>query len=314
MYVMHLCRGLTGVSRLSADMQVAQRARRQHGVLKHAHLVEAGLRRGTIAHRAKTGRLRRLHHGVYALGAGPLPPLAPVIAAVYAYGHRTYASYTSATRIWDFGPQPGGVVHVTVVGRDARSRPGIRVHAVKHLDKRDVLIRHNVPVTAPARTIVDIAADLPPHRLRRAMDEAITKRLTTEAQIKDALERAPTKKGTAALRAILNAAVEPAITRSEAEEIFLGIVEAGGLPRPKVNAMVHGYEVDFYWPDHEVVVEIDGYRYHGHRSAFERDHARIADLATKGIQLIPFTWRQITETRDVALAQTAAALATRSAP
>jgi len=238
----------------------------------------------------------------------------PVIAAVYAYGHHAYASHTSATPIWDFGPQPGGVVHVTVVGRDARSRPGVRVHAVGWLDKRDVLIRHNIPVTSPARTIVDLAETLPPRRLRRTIDEAITSRLATEAQIREALERAPTKKGKRNLSAILDAAVEPALTRSEAEEVFLGIVEAGGLPRPKANAVVHGYEVDFYWPERRLVVEIDGYRYHGHRSAFEHDHARRADLASKGIDVMPFTWRQISETREIVLAQTAAALATRSAP
>ena len=83
------------------------------------------------------------------------------------------------------------------------------------------------------------------------------------------------------------------LTRSEAEERFLALIRQAGLPAPHINARLHGYEVDFYWPGERVVVEIDGFRWHGSRAAFERDRRKGAVLTAAGIMLIRATWEQI---------------------
>ena len=124
---------------------------------------------------------------------------------------------------------------------------------------------------------------LRPHDLDRAVEEAIIRGLTRpqELSTRPALRRAAT--------------VEPAITRSEAERRLLELIRAARLPRPRTNVVVAGWEVDELWPAHRLVVEIDGYAYHGNRAAFERDRRKDAALTTAGYRVVRVTWRQIVD-------------------
>ena len=112
------------------------------------------------------------------------------------------------------------------------------------------------------------------------------------------LPRAPTKRGAAALRALLQSEAGPALTRSAAEELLLTIVRTAGLPSPETNVRIGAYEVDFLWRSERLVVEVDGYRFHSSLPAFERDHVRDADLDDAGFRVRRVTWRQLTETPD----------------
>jgi len=87
----------------------------------------------------------------------------------------------------------------------------------------------------------------------------------------------------------------PAPTRTEIERRMLTVIRRAGLPAPKVNHPIRPYVVDFAWLDHRVLVETDGYGVHGHRSAFENDRARDADLHAQGYAVLRFTWRQIAD-------------------
>ncbi|HSR42149.1 MAG TPA: DUF559 domain-containing protein, partial [Longimicrobiales bacterium] len=102
----------------------------------------------------------------------------------------------------------------------------------------------------------------------------------------------------------------PALTRSEAEERFLGLVRKSGLVAPEANARVAGYEVDFLWRAHRLVAEVDGYRYHSSTAAFEGDRRRGADLVAAGLRVVRVTWRQLVEEPQGVVARLAAALAT----
>jgi Protein of unknown function (DUF559) len=57
---------------------------------------------------------------------------------------------------------------------------------------------------------------------------------------------------------------------------MLRLLRAAELPTPRVNARVGRFEVDFLWPAHRLIVEVDGYAYHSDRGAFERDRRRDA--------------------------------------
>jgi very-short-patch-repair endonuclease len=96
----------------------------------------------------------------------------------------------------------------------------------------------------------------------------------------------------------------PARTRSEAEERFLGLVR-----QARVNVTIAGYEVDFYWPDARLGVEVDGAAFHGSPLAIERDRRRDARLAAAGIRVMRVTWRQLTREREALLVQLGRALA-----
>jgi very-short-patch-repair endonuclease len=85
----------------------------------------------------------------------------------------------------------------------------------------------------------------------------------------------------------------PRRTRSEAERKLLKIIRDAGLPRPETNVRIAGYEVDFLWRDHGLVVELDGWQFHGHRLAFERDREKQQGLVAAGLRVSRITWRQL---------------------
>jgi very-short-patch-repair endonuclease len=119
--------------------------------------------------------------------------------------------------------------------------------------------------------------------------------LASERQIVDAIRRAPNSTGVGVLRDVIGQAGGLAPTRSEAERRLLKLVDDAQLPTPLANARLGGRELDFLWPEERLVVEVDGFRFHGHRVAFERDRRRDATLVAGGYRVIRVTWRQITE-------------------
>jgi very-short-patch-repair endonuclease len=279
-------------------------AARRHGVVTLAELEAAGLGRGAVAHRVAEGRLRRLHRGVYLVG--PLHgPRTKEVAAVLACGESAVLSHGSAAALWGMVPVWRGVPHVTVVGGQPRPS-GVRVHRVRRLHVPDVARREGVPVTAPGRTLLDLATVLPQSDLDRAVEEAQVQRLVSRATLTALLARSRGHRGVGALGAALLS--EPALTRSEAEARMLAMIRSADLPAPRTNASLHGHEVDLLWPDQRLVLEIDGFAFHSTREAFERDRRRDAQLHAHGYRVMRVTWRQIVEEPEAVIARLAAAL------
>ena len=157
-------------------------------------------------------------------------------------------------------------------------------------------MRDGIPTTTVARTLLDLAEELPARAVERALAEAEVRRLLTRDELDALVERSPGRRGAATLSAILARDLH-APTRSELEGRFLAFVAERGLPTPLVNQRVHGYEVDFHWPEARVVVELDGFAYHGTREAFERDRERDAVLQAYGWRVLRVTYRQFDERR-----------------
>ena len=228
---------------------------------------------------------------------GPLrTPLTESMAAVLALGDGALLTHYPAAVLWGLRPPAPLPMEVTVIDRDARGPDGIKVHRVAGLDPTDAARRDGVPVTSPARTLLDLAATVNTRDLNRAADEARVHRLVTDLSLNEQFQRYPHHRGTAALRQVIQ--TEPALTRSEAERKFLELIRAARLPEPETNARVGRWEVDFVWRAERLVVEVDGYAFHSSRSSFERDRRRDADLAAIGIRVMRATWRQITSERE----------------
>ncbi len=179
------------------------------------------------------------------------------------------------------------------------------------LDDRDTRTLQGVPITTPARTLLDLGTVLPPYLLERAIAEAEVCLLARRRDLVDQLERNRGRPGTRALRAILDLDGGAALTRSEAERRLLALVRTAALPLPQVNARLGTYEVDFLWPEQRLVVEVDGYAYHGNRAAFERDRERDVALAALGYTVMRVTWRQLVDAPEAIIARIAAALGAR---
>ncbi|HEV2815002.1 MAG TPA: type IV toxin-antitoxin system AbiEi family antitoxin domain-containing protein [Solirubrobacteraceae bacterium] len=277
----------------SGEHGVAALAHRQHGVVSAAQLRALGLGRGAIGRRVATGRLHRLHRGVYAVGHARVAPRGRLWAAVLACGgaDRAVLSHRSAASVWDLVGQPR-VADVTTLAQ-SRSMPGICVHrgSVERVVQQDGL-----PVTTVARTLLGLATVVSEHRLRRICHRAELLRILDVQGIRALLSEERGGRGTARLRRAIDelAVQDLAVTRSELEERFLALVAAAGLPAPQVNAGVAGFEVDFVWPAARLVVETDGAAAHLTPTAFRRDRERDAALVVAGYRVLRFTWEHVT--------------------
>jgi len=275
------------------DPEIARVAAAQRGCVSREQLLAAGVGRGAISHRLERRLLHRFHPGVYLVGHTVLAPLAAEMAALlYDRGHAVL-SHPSAASIWGFAEPVTDAITLTIVGKDVRSRPGLRLFRVPRLDRRDLRIREGLPVTSPARTLLDFAGAATFSALEQGVAEARVRRLATDAELRAAIDRAPGRTGGASLKRLLDRESAPGLTRSEAERKLRRLLVAAELPLPQLNARVCGYEVDFLWPLEKLVVEVDGHGFHGHRAAFERDRRRDQRLVAAGYRVIRVTWRQL---------------------
>ena len=293
--------------------EVATVAARQRCLITREQLQALGVRRGGIQRALEGGRLHRIHRGVYAVVASQaLPPLAIEQAAVLALGPNAYISHHSAAALWGIRP-PGKQIEVTVVGRERASRDGIRVHRVRMLGRRDTRLLEGLPITSAARTLLDIALDLPDRELERALDESIATRKTSLAGVRAVLRDYPRRPGSVRLGALASHGRTLTMTRSECEERFLALVRRAGLPGPEVNARVSRFEVDFCWRRQGVIVEIDGFFFHSSGAALARDHRRDAALQQMGFLVIRILARELVASPESVLVRVASALALRGA-
>lgn len=270
-----------------------QLAEAQRGVVSRAQLTAAGLDGSRIARMVRARHLHRLHRGVYRVGPALGLPWAAEAAALLACGDGVLLSHRSAAALWGLPVMPGAGVEVSVAGRHCAEPTGVTVHRTRTLIPADVRVHERLPVTAVPRLLVDLAGAVSLRELERVLDEAFVRRLATHRQLSAALGRAHGRQGAALLAGLLEREAAGTMTRSQAEERFLTLVREAQLPPPRVNVRVHGYEVDFLWPAHRVAVEIDGYQFHGTRSAFERDRRKAVVLAAAGIVVMRGTWRQL---------------------
>lgn len=214
-------------------------------------------------------------------------------------------SHEAALGLYGVRSHPTGPTDVTVLGRRVRCS-GIRSHRVDILARPDVRLIRGIPVTAPARSLLDSAPELSSRDLAAAVEQAQIKRLVTRSDIVAALQRAPRRAGAPALRALLD---EPAFTRSQAERMLVALLRTAELPQPRFNARVEGYEVDALWQRERVVLEFDSYAFHATRAAFERDRRKGAALARRRYIVLRTTWRELTQASHALIARTAEALA-----
>jgi len=250
----------------------------QHGVVERGQLRELGFDNAAIARRIRAGRLHRLHRGVYAVGHTVLSRNGAYLAAVLACGPYAVLSHRSAAALWGLRPSDAPRIDVTVPRTCGfRTTRTIVVH--RPLRTPDPMTHAGIPVTTPGRTLADLATALPRRQLENAVEAA--ERLRLHLVIDD------DHPGAKRLQDAAGADIP--FTRSELEIAFLELCDRYAVPRPLVNTIQEGFEVDFCWPEHRLIVETDGHEHHGTRAAFERDRARDALLTALDWRVMRFT-------------------------
>jgi very-short-patch-repair endonuclease len=287
---------------------VAWLASRQWGVIALSQLLDCGITSATVTRWVETGRLVRIHPGVYAVGHTSLPTEGHLAAAVLYAGRDSGLSGATGAYWW-------GIAHELPRRFDVVSPkrkvwlPEVRVHRATRIE----LVHHNrLPVTTVARTVVDLAATAPLKVVRRALSKADYENLLDVRAVEAELGRGV--KGANKVRIALERhTVALARSRSELERALVTFCERHHIPLPLINIKFQGWTVDAVWLDQKVAVEVDGYGGHRSPAQLEEDHARDMALRAAGFIVLRYTWKQLTREPELVAADLQRALAARAA-
>jgi very-short-patch-repair endonuclease len=290
--------GRMGPKGSTVERRIARIASRSHGVATRAELLEAGVTPTEIKRRVRRGSLIRIHRGVFRVGHQAPSIEARYAAAVKASGDGSLLSRRAAAHVFGLLKHPPSLPEVlTPTQRRIR---GVRTHRTRRSELLDRTTWRGIPVTTLPRTLVDLAALLPEDELARSFHEAVVRHRTTPDQVERVLSRRHNWAGARKLRRVLWGDVP--VTLSRLEKRFLARLRAAGLPQPVVNRRVDGRYVDCRWRQHRLTVELDSYRYHHTRHAWEQDRQREREARARGDEFRRFTWLDVAEEPEPMLA------------
>jgi predicted transcriptional regulator of viral defense system len=293
-----------------AHQPLANLAERQHGVVSIRQLEGLGYSRDSVSRASRSGRLHRLHRGIYAVGHMSLTWHSHCLAAVLSCGPNALASHTSAAWLWGLLSSRPGTFHVATPTR-RHTKPNLRLHYAALADE-DRAVCEGIPATALPRTLLDLAAAVSATRLDRAIERSEERGLFDLRAVDALLRRIGHHPGISRLRrALAIYRDEPAFTRSRLERRFLELVKSTGLPAPSMGVSEGGYELDAYWQPERFAVELDVYETHGSRAAFESDRLRQEELKLMGIEMIRVTGPRLDREPKVVIERVATLLMQR---
>jgi Transcriptional regulator, AbiEi antitoxin len=257
---------------------VARLAGRAHGVVTRRELLAAGVSERQVHRRLWRGSLIVVHPGVYRVGHNAASVDARYIAAVKAAGEGALLSGLAAGWLW--GLTKGLAPPPEVSAPKQRRIKGVETRRVRQLGKGTVW--RGVPVTTVPHTLIDLSSLLSFDALAKAAHEATVRYDITEVQ------GAPAR-----LRAILEG--DAPILLSRLERGFRARLREAGRPLPITNRPAGAHFVDCRWPEHKLTVELDSYKFHKTRWAWEQDRERERDARRRGDEFRRYTWRDVFE-------------------
>ena len=301
---------------MDPDRLIAELARRQFGLLGRSQALELGLSRAAIGHRVASGRLERVHRGVYRMPGAPTSWEQRLMAAQLWGAPSAVVSHRAAAQLFRLDGIPSGFVELVTDRACTRPPTGIVLHRTKQLRRSDFGLRPPLLVTGIVRTIIDLGAVLEPQYVEAAFESALRRDPTILPRLVGRLEGAEPRGagGARVIREIL-AARDPAARPSEGvfETMFERRLRKEGLPLPvrqfevKVGRSVA--RIDFAYPDERLAIETDGHWCHSGRAQWERGLARNNALIGLGWRPLHVTWDDLTLRPDATMVAIRQALA-----
>jgi len=285
-------------------------AGKQHGVVARRQLLPPGFTRHEVQDRLDTGRLHRIHRGVYAVGHRKLTLKGRWMAAVLACGPEAFLSHRTALALWDLQQKESGAIEVTVRGPGKPGPHGVLVRCTRVLAGHDVTEVDGIPVTSLAWTMVDYAATATQRQVRSVLEALERRRIYIGRELDELLERTQNRKGVRTLRKAIAEITGPAPWhQSVLEDRFHELVRGSDLPDYEANVLVEGELVDALWRKQRVIVELDGFAFHKSRAQFEADRRRDAKLTVAGYRILRVTQQRLQNEPEAVLAEIRALLA-----
>jgi len=275
---------------------VAQVARQQHGLITTHQLAAAGLSDRQVRTLVANGVLVRRCRSVYALAGTPPTWDHDLHCAVLASGPDAAVSHRSAATIWRLHRYRNTSVDITTVRWRRRTATDWKVHESLSLPSRDVTVHRGMPITTPTRTLIDVARYLPPRRLGSMVDDAVVRELTSyeDLHLRFVELARRGRDGIATMREVLEDRPCGTVAPDSAFEmdVFNDLRSLG--PDPVLHHRVRTTEVEYVldiaWPEFEVAVECDGFRFHRTPEQLEWDDQRRNRLTLQGWIVLHETW------------------------
>ena len=287
----------------TVDEVIGRIASRQHGVVTRVQLLEAGVSDKEIKRRLERKSLIRVHRGVYRFGHRAPSIEARYLAAVLACGEGAVLSGQAAGYLW--GLVKGSAPPPQVTAPTNRRVKGVRTRRARR-GEVEATTRHGVPITTVPRTLLDLSSSLPSADLARACHEAGVLHGTTPRHVEAVLEHRPNAPGARQLRKVMRGEVH--VTLSRLERNFLNRLDEADLPRPITNKPAGSKRVDCRWPEHRLTVELDSYRFHNSRHAWEQDRRREREAHARGDHFRRYTHDDVFEAPEAMLRELSALL------
>lgn len=291
------------LTRKPLGRRLACLAATQHGVFTKAQALDAGATETLIKRRCASGQWERLHPRVFRIAGSPPTWRQSLIAACFAWGDGVVVSHRAAAALWRLpGFEPGFVELIVPRGRRRTHSHGIVAHRLPMLPIADISLVEEIPVTAVARTLIDIAAIAAPDILEEAMDDALRRGLVSLPRLRWRLSELGRsgRPGIVVMRALLAARESSsAVPGSVFETRLLRILLEAGIPKPTLQHPIRDGRrtvavVDFAFPAAQLAIEADGYRWHSGRARWEHDLARRNILTSLGWRVVHITWTDLT--------------------
>jgi very-short-patch-repair endonuclease len=274
----------------TVEETIGRIARRQHGVVTRKQLLDAGISKEELRRRVNKKALLREYAGVYRVGHRAPSVEARYHAAVLACGEGALLSGKAAGYLW--GLLKGTAPPPEVTTTTERRIKGIRTRRARRRET-EATKWHGIPITTVPRTLVDLSSLLSLDDLARACHEAGVRHRTTPRQVETVLKRRPNAPGAKRLRKVMHGDVH--VTLSALERRFLQRLREEALPLPVTNKPAGAKRVDCRWPAHKLTVELDSYRFHNSRHAWEQDRRREREARARGDEFRRYTHDEVFE-------------------
>ncbi len=290
---------------MDIDRRILSRASCRHGVVTTHELIDAGLSHRQIATRVNAGWLERLHPGVYRIGGSVRTFDQLSLAACQAIGGKVAVSHRAAAMVWGLDLPEPAPVEVTVGATRSARLSAVVVHRSRDLVGAHVTRRHGLPVTKPARTLVDLGAVASAATLAGAFDDFVGRRLVTIAGVEAMLEATASRgrRGAGALRRLLDSRLDDHnMSRTRLEDLLIRLADSAGIQRPEFQYPIllggRRRRIDVAFPALHIAIEVDGYQSHSRFDVFQDDRVRANELELAGWTVLRFTWHQLRDRPD----------------